>query len=124
MSNVIQHYGVLGMHWGRHKPKSTPFPANKNKNIKETVPPKKTIKEMTDAELQEKVNRMGLERRYKDAMAADARDQVSKGKKFISGVLEQSGKQVATQIATYAMGNAVNKMMKAQVVNVKSAEKK
>ena len=124
MSNNIQHHGVLGMHWGRHKQKSTPFPPNKKKTVEEKAPPKRTVKEMTDAELQEKVNRMGLERRYKDAMAADARDQVSKGKKFISGVLEQSGKQVATQIATYAMGNAVNKMMKAQVVNVKSAEKK
>lgn len=124
MSNNIQHHGVLGMHWGRHKQKSTPFPPNKKKTIEEKAPPKRTVKDLTDAELTQKINRMNLEKQYRDIVSIESRAQVSKGRRFIEDVLEQSGKKVATQVATYAMGNAVNKMMKAQVVNLKNTDKK
>lgn len=127
MYNQLQHHGVRGQHWGVRKTKSSPsqgvtHPAATKEPI--SAPKKKTVKDMSDAELTEKVNRLNLEKRYKDAVAAEESAKISKGRKFIAGVLEQSGKQVATQITTYAMGNAVNKIMKAQVVNVKNAEKK
>ena len=39
------------------------------------------------------------------------------------GILEQSGKNIGGQLATYAMGTAVNKMAGSQIVNPKKGQK-
>lgn len=66
----------------------------------------KSVKEMSDAELREKINRLQLEKQYKDLNPSSASTQ--RGKKFVTDVLENSGKNISTQLSTYVMGAGVN----------------
>lgn len=77
----------------------------------ETKPKGKSIKDMSDDELQAYINRSNLEKQYKQAVRDQNPEKVSKGRQFVMDVLEQSGKNVATQVATYAMGKAANKVL-------------
>ncbi len=85
----------------------------------ETVPdrPRKSVKKMTSSELKERLSRLELE---KNVVETDRKTR-SKGRLFIEEVLENSSKNIATQLATYAMGTAVNKI--AEKAGVKNASK-
>ena len=74
-----------------------------------TQTPKK-LSEMSDSEIQAVVNRMNLEKQYKQVMAE--KHKPSKGKAFISKVLDKSGENIATQVATFMLGSAVNALAK------------
>ena len=71
--DFLQHYGVLGMKWGKRKARSTVSSNNKPKNTaitkpKQTPKPKSkpTQRRLSDAELRAVVNRLRLEREYAD----------------------------------------------------------
>lgn len=80
-------------------------------------PKRKSIKQMTEAEIREKMARLQLEKDLKDL---EQKTQ-SRGSAFVKDVLEQSGKNIATQFTTYALGTAVNKV--AEAAGVKNATK-
>lgn len=85
----------------------------KTKKIKKTATKskveKRTLKDLPDEELQAKIRRLEIEKRYKDLVGSDAPKQQSKGKAFVMDVLEKSGKNIATQAVTFFMGTAANK---------------
>lgn len=141
-NNSLKHYGVLGMKWGvrRYQNKDGSLTTAGKKHIrqisdsdntKETkktskASAKKTVKDLTDAELREKINRLQLEKQYTDLTKSEAK--TSKGKAFIADVLEKSGKNIATQLTTYVMGQSVNALLKDvfkddSVVNPKKGQK-
>lgn len=71
--DFLQHYGVLGMKWGKRKARSTISSNKKPKSTtitkpKQTPKPKSkpTQRRLSDAELRAVVNRMRLEREYAD----------------------------------------------------------
>ena len=71
--DFLQHYGVLGMKWGKRKARSTISSNKKPKSTtitkpKQTPKPKSkpTQRQLSDAELRAVVNRMRLEREYAD----------------------------------------------------------
>ena len=67
--DFLQHYGVLGMKWGKRKARSTVSSNKKPKSTAITKPkqtPKPTKRRLSDAELRAVVNRMRLEREYAD----------------------------------------------------------
>ena len=90
----LMHYGRKGMKWGQNifgkklsslkkrKGDSDSDDGEPNKP-KQAAPPKKTVKDMSDAELQREVNRLQLEQRYKQLTP----EQVSKGKKFAQTIM-------------------------------------
>lgn len=133
MSNeALQHHGIIGMKWGirrseaqlaraRGKVASLEEKVNRKKGVSSqpsstsTNPakPQKRVKDMTDEELQAKIRRLQMEKQLKDLMGSEeAKKTQSKGKSFIMSVLETSGKNIATQAATYALGSAVNSAVK------------
>lgn len=137
----LYHHGVKGMKWGvrrspaqlGHKTTSTKKKSKasklkkvkKSKKIKTSKPatkkPEENIKKLSDDELRAKISRLELEKRYKDLSKTP---KVSKrGKDFVMNVLEASGKNIATQLTTYAMGTAINKIFKADIVNPKKGQK-
>ena len=88
---------------------------------------RKSVKEMSDQELRDAINRLGMERQYRDLLKAEA-PKTSKGKAFVMGVLENSGKNIATQFTTYILGTAVNKAFEGvfndkRIVNPKKGQK-
>lgn len=107
----------------------------KNADKKTTEVQKKTKQKpvkraMTDEELRAKIQRLELEKRYRDLMKEEVarKNPPSKGKAFVMNVLEQSGKNVATQTVTYMMGRGINKMFKnvfddASIINPKKGQK-
>lgn len=130
-NNELAHYGILGMKWGvRRTPeqlarvrgsskktdsqttakKKTASKGVKKSSSKSTEPEKKkTTSELTDDELRAKINRLELEKRYKDLAKTVSPPKSTKGKDFVMRVIERSGENIATQLTTDLMGKAVNK---------------
>lgn len=149
-NNELKHHGVVGMKWGirrspaqlGHKPSSSsksspnrngPSKISRLKKLKKAsskveTPKKKTISEMSEEELNKMIDRMRLEKTYKQLISELNPKKVSKGKQFVLRVLEKSGENIATQLATYVLGTAVNnaasKFVKdKKIVNPKKGQK-
>lgn len=116
---MLMHYGVKGMRWGVRKSRPTSsggFGRKKSssgiaklkkraalrkayKSKKAATAKAKTtrsIKDMSDDELRQRINRIQLEKTYAQLTAK----QKSAGRKFVEGVLSQSAKNVATKYTT------------------------
>ena len=124
MNNVIYHFGIKGMKWGirRYQNKDGSLTAAGKKRYGDSSS-NDEIKDLTDQELRDRINRLNLERQYRDLTTPSGQKQTNKGKQFVTSVLETSGKNIATQLVTYGMGTAVNKIFKANVVNPKKGQK-
>ena len=150
----LYHWGIKGMKWGVRRYQNQDgslTPAGRNrygdeisntaKKIKEKYNARKTAKalkaekskpksakDLSDEELRAKIERLRLEDTYNQLTRSLNPSEVSKGKQFVSGVLEASGRNIATQFATYAMGKAVNEIFApvfndASIVNPKKGQK-
>lgn len=137
-NNELMHHGILGMKWGvrRYQNKDGSLtPAGKRRvqtgeigkssdsAVSSTSSHKRSVKEMSDSELRDKISRMELEKRYKDLSKSSEQSKTSKGRAFVMDVLEKSGKNIATQAVTYAMGSMVNKVAGSDIVNPKKGQK-
>ena len=84
------------------------------------------LSEISSEELQKKINRIQLEKQYRDLTTKPKT--VSKGRQILNNILESSSKNIGTQLATYLMGNMVNSVAKAlgseaDIVNPKKGQK-
>lgn len=84
------------------------------------------LSEISSEELQKKINRIQLEKQYRDLTTKPKT--VSKGHQILNSILESSSKNIGTQLATYLMGNMVNSVAKAlgseaDIVNPKKGQK-
>lgn len=87
---ILQHFGVLGMKWGKRKGGST---ASEDHGPVSNVKGKKAS-ELSNAELKAAVARIKLEKEYKDLTKKD----LSPGAKWVSGIL---GNYAKTTISNY-----------------------
>ena len=92
---------------------------NNKKKKGHTTNKGKSINELSDDELRKRINRLELEKRYEALSKKEQKAKMFDGKRFVTQVLENSGKVVATQLSTYVMGNMVNKVAQKNIINVK-----
>ena len=147
-NNYLEHYGIprrSGRYpWGSgSRPFQGDSPAAKSSGKTKTsgksgktglFKKKKTktrsseedLSEISSEELQKKINRIQLEKQYRDLTTKPKT--VSKGHQILNSILESSSKNIGTQLATYLMGNMVNSVAKAlgselDIVNPKKGQK-
>ena len=127
--NHLSQYGVRGMKWGVRKRRgstpSTPSgpsqPKAKSKPAKQAptkVPNsfknKPQNRRMSDAELRSKLNRLQMEKQFKELTASP------KGKSFVRDVLEDTGKQVARQVVKASANVALEMAFKSLAKDAKA----
>lgn len=114
----LVHHGILGMKWGirrfQNKDGSLTAAGKKRQeeldNEQSNKPAKKSIKDMSDSELKEALNRQRMEREYLDLNRQISElnpKKVSAGKRFISYV----GNNVIKPAATEAAKNTLSKFL-------------
>ena len=91
----------------------TPEPTKQPKT--QSTPQKRKLSELSNEEIQAKIDRMNLENKYKtlaqERIDAVSKKEVSKGRKFAEEVVEKAGKNIATQTVAWGMGTATNKII-------------
>ena len=129
-NNELMHHGVKGQRWGvirtkeqlGHKPTSSSKSASsksdssklskhkrlRKNELKTAAPKKKKLSEMSEEELNKMIDRMRLEKTYKQLISELNPKKVSKGKQFVGRILAKSAENIGTQLATYVFGTAVN----------------
>ena len=140
-SESLYHYGRLGMKWGQHiftKMKDYSNTRRQKREVKKAAakqkkinssPKKKAIKEMSAEELNSRIERLRLEKTYRDLLKETRPETTGKGKQFVMNILSKSVDNIGTQAATYAFGTAVNAMVKKatgtseNIVNPKKGQK-
>lgn len=83
----------------------------------------KSVRKMTDEEIRAHMDRLQLEKDYKKLLSDNYHVTTERGKDFVSKVIEKSAENITTQLLTYGMGTAVNKIAKAELVNPKKGQK-
>ena len=80
----------------------------KDEKPEDTKPKKPTMKEMSDAELRAAVDRLRLEKDYKDLSPI----QVSKGQQFVNSVIKNVVAPAATEVGKQVVKEAMTKAVK------------
>lgn len=102
VDEFLLHYGVPGMRWGVRKGRSNKSSASKGKSSKKKKK-KPKASELTDAQLRTAVQRMNLERQYKELQKYNS----NPGSKFVGKVAKTTLTAAATQQAAKAVSKAM-----------------
>lgn len=142
MENELYHFGIKGMRWGvrryqnpdgsltnagkkRLKKGQTSNEETDSSNKPSTKSSStKTVKDMSDDELRQAINRLQLEQQYKNLSPKN----VSKGKKFVdtvtNDVLKPAAIDMGKQVAKSLMTKGVNSLIKDESLKVYTNNKK
>lgn len=113
--NTLTHYGVLGMKWGVRRSEAQLARGRKSK--KEDVDPhddykkahdKTNVKTMSDKELRDRLNRLNMEKNYKQLTDADT----NKGKAFIDKTIKTATTIAAVSSTALTLYNNADKITK------------
>lgn len=85
-------------------------------------------KKLSNEELKARIERLDLEKQYKDLLKKTEPDYVSSGKKVLTNILESSAQNIGSQTVTYLMGRGVNAafakwMDDSAIINPKKGQK-
>ena len=121
-NNELYHYGVLGMKWGVRKSRGggVSKTGRRGRTAKERPPAhedykkahsKKPVREMSDAELRSRINRLDMERRYQELNPSAK----NRGRKYVNSIIK-TGTTIATATGTaltiYSNADKIRKLVK------------
>jgi len=89
----LEHHGVKGMKWGvrRRRNESARAKTFGNKGSSKTKFKDKKVSELSEEEINKRIKRLELEKRYNDLNKGT----VESGKSYATGILSNSGKSAA-----------------------------
>lgn len=105
----LSHYGVLGMKWGVRR--YQPYPkgeGHKGRFIGKKTKKIDPVKSMSDAELKQKINRLQMERQYKQLTTKEK----TAGQKIVHDILGNAAKQTITNYVSKTMTKGVEEVVK------------
>lgn len=120
IEEYLMHYGILGMKWGRRKNKNGSYTTDASKTAKgdrdSTVT---TQRRMSNKELQARIKRLEMEKRYKDLLGDNRVIQQKSALEKVANTMGNLGKiaENASKIAAFAktindIANATSKKKK------------
>jgi hypothetical protein len=85
-------------------------------------------KKLSNEELKARIERLDMEKQYKELLKKTEPDYVSSGKKVLTNILESSVQNIGSQTVTYLMGRGVNTafakwMDDSAIINPKKGQK-
>lgn len=108
VNTTLAHHGIKGMRWGvrKHKKSSdtTKLSTNSKRERKKEI---KNRRKLTDDQLKKKIERLKMEKEFKQL----SMDDISPGKQYVKGILSSAGKKSLTVAATGAMSYAIKSAM-------------
>lgn len=119
IEEILEHYGVKGMKWGKRKVRQTePNSADSDRvgAIKSRVKTQKTTSILSNAELRDALDRMRLEQEFSRLTNGLDKTRTQKGKNFVKNLLVAQGKHSIEQAAKSQTTGLVNEIIKKSTV--------
>lgn len=118
-TDVLEHHGIKGMKWGvRRTPEQLGHRPSARSSLQSVYEsPKGPRKrqaytkrgyQLTDKELDRRINRLAKEKRYQDLQKEVNSTQMSEGRRFMANVATTVGTAALSTVATYAVAKAIN----------------
>lgn len=96
----LEHYGVLGMRWGRRKNSDGSYSYTKKGKARSDM------SRMSDKELRDRINRLEMEKKYTSLVAPP-----SKTAKLVRDTLGNSAKELVKDVVKDGMRKGIKKGM-------------
>ena len=143
-NDELMHYGVPGMKWGvrrtpaqlgrkktssskslfgKKKPKPKAKAKTKSESSKEETAPKKSVKEMSDDELNAAIRRMQLEQTYASLSPKKVSTGKAVTKRILNNIIVPAAEDVGRQMVKTALTRAGNKTLSEVFKDFSEADK-
>lgn len=91
-SNYLAHHGILGMRWGKRNGPPYPLDQSQKSSAEKKA---EDVSKLSDAELRQRINRLQMEKQYKQMTMTDEEKRIAEGKKFAKTVLKGAAMPLA-----------------------------